>query len=412
MSKQPTAFFDNERVSHQALVTGQREATLERIARQGEASVLLVQDTTDFDFKQHPAAEGMGPLDNEYTWGFKAHSTLAVSVKGVPLGLFEQEIWARDPETTGKRHQRHDLPIEDKESYKWIKALPQMPLDARLEQVIAVADREADIYEFLNEALGYNVEFIVRARHDRKLATEDQKLFAHVRQMPLAAQYMLELPRRPGREAREAQVELRYATVTIQAPQRAQTEQQTITLQVIEVYEPHPPAGQEALHWVLLTSLPVASLEQAQQIIQWYCYRWLIERFHYVLKSGCRIEERQLREEKRLERLLGVFNYVAWRLLWLTYQAREEPEASCLAALEPEEWQALYAHTHRTTEIPSTPPTLHEAVRWIAKLGGFLGRKGDGDPGVKVLWRGWQRLQDIVTTWTLTHPPPQDVGNA
>ncbi len=158
--------------------------------------------------------------------------------------------------------------------------------------------------------------------------------------------------------------------------------------------------------------MPVETLEQAQQIAQWYSYRWLIERFHYVLKSGCRLEERQLRTQKRLERLLAVFNHVAWRLLWLTYQARVTPDTDCLIALEMDEWQALYATIHQTTDIPTTPPTLHEAVRWIAQLGGFLGRKGDGDPGVKVLWRGWTRLQDIVATWRLLHPPPKDTGNA
>lgn len=106
--------------------------------------------------------------------------------------------------------------------------------------------------------------------------------------------------------------------------------------------------------------------------MDWYGYRWLVERFHYVLKSGCKLEERQLKTQACLERLLAVFNIVAWRLLWLTYQACQTPEASCLVALSEEEWQALYAHHHHTTQLPATPPTLLEVTRWIAKLGGFF----------------------------------------
>jgi hypothetical protein len=159
-----------------------------------------------------------------------------------------------------------------------------------------------------------------------------------------------------------------------------------------------------------LTNRPVNTFEEAQQCVRWYGLRWLVERYHFVLKSGCCIEARQLETNERLERCLGVYAIVAWRLLWLTYQARQTPHAPCTVALETYEWQALYCYIHRTSTPPAEPPSLHQVVRWIAQLGGFLGRKGDGEPGVKVLWRGWQRLHDIAETWRLSHPPP-DVGN-
>ena len=137
-----------------------------------------------------------------------------------------------------------------------------------------------------------------------------------------------------------------------------------------------------------------------------------MERFHYVLKSGCKLEERQLPEVQRRQRRLGVYRRLAWKLLWLTYQARQTPTAPCTVILQPVAWQALYAFTHRTARLPNTPPTLQQAGRWIGQLGGFLGRKGDGEPGVKVLWRGWTRLHDIAATWAITHPSPsKDVGN-
>lgn len=415
-------FLDNERVSHAALVAGQRQITSERIhqrAAQGDTVVLCVQDTTDFNFNHHPATSGLGPLANQHMSGFLAHTNLAVSAQGVPLGLLEQEVWVRNAAETGKSKQRHQRRFEEKESYKWVKGLPcvmsppeQETSLAQLDiQWVTVCDREAHIYEFLDEVQQQEQAFIVRASRGRSFTPDGQDLFDAIKPMPVQQVDRLTLPRHPQRQEREAQVELRYGQVTLRRPRRAKTPSETITVHVVEVLEPNPPPGERAVHWVLLTSLPVENLADAQAIVHWYSYRWLVERFHYVLKSGCRLEERQLREQKRLERLLGVFNMIAWQLLWLTYQARQTPQTSCLEALEPHEWHALYAHTHQTIEIPATPPTLGEAVQWIAQLGGFLGRKGDGEPGVKVLWRGLTRLRDISATWLLFHPPPKDSGN-
>jgi len=404
-------FMANERVEPEELIAGQQMASVEGLQEQGGKRVLLMQDTTSFDFSHHPKTTGMGPLENQYMSGFLAHSTLSVSEEGVPLGLWEQQVWVREADEVGKRHQRHKRPFEEKESYKWVEGLPDKLELAGVEQAISICDREAHIYEFLDRAIRQGVDFIVRASRGRSTTKEGEKLFQAVSKWSPRHQYTLELKRRPDRPAREAKIELRWGTLTLKAPRRSQAQHQTLTMQVVEVIEPNPPDGKTPVHWLLLTSLPIENLAQAQEIVRWYSYRWLIERFHYVLKSGCKIEDRQLRTQKRLRRLLAVFNLVAWRLLWLTYQSRKTPLASCLIALTPVEWQALYARHHRTTQLPDTPPSLVDATRWIAQLGGFLGRKGDGDPGVKVLWRGWVRLQDIVETWLLFQSPSQDVGN-
>lgn len=410
LPKPPTVFWGNKRVTHEAIIEGQRQATLERI--HGEKLVLFMQDTTSFDFSHHPAASGMGMLDHENCGGFLAHSTLAVSSSGVPLGLMEQQMWVRPEEETGKRHQRHTTPFAEKESYKWVIGLPEQGA-LELPRWVTVGDREAHIYEFLDVVLEQGGDFIVRASQGRSFTEEGDDLFAHITQQTPQQLYSLSLKRRPDREARLAQVELRFGSVTLKRPKRADTQRATLTLQIVDVFEPDPPAGEEAVHWLVLTSLATPTVEQAQQIVTWYTYRWLIERFHYVLKSGCKLEERQLREEKRLERLLAVYSLVAWKLLWLTYLARQTPDVPCTVSLQPFEWQALYAFIHRTQRLPTAPPTLHQAVRWIAQLGGFLGRKGDGEPGVKVLWRGWTRFQDIIDTWSITHlSPSKDVGNA
>ena len=403
-------FYDNKRVSREDIVAGQRAACMARLREQPAERVLLVQDTTSFDFKHHPETSGMGPLENKATWGFMAHSTLMVSEAGVPLGMWEQQVWVRDEETVGKREQRHERAFETKESYKWVLGLPDLSALKQVTQVITVCDREAHIYKFIDKATTQGADFIVRASRGRSFTQAGKDIFAEVAEWPVQKSYSLALPRRPQRPARDAQVELRFGTLTLPAPRRAQATHATLTVQLVEVIEPNPPPDQEAVHWLLLTSLPVLTLAQAQQIVTWYTYRWLIERFHYVLKSGCKLEMRQLQSQARLERLLAVCNLVAWRLLWLTYQARLTPNLGC--ALTTDEWQALYAYHHRSTRLPSTPPTLQQATRWIAQLGGFLGRKSDGEPGVKVLWRGWMRLQDITDTWLLLHPPPKNVGNA
>jgi hypothetical protein len=150
----------------------------------------------------------------------------------------------------------------------------------------------------------------------------------------------------------------------------------------------HVPEDEQPIEWLLLTTIPVTNMSEAVQKIEWYRERWKIERFHYTLKSGCRIEYLQLETSERLINAITLYSIIAWRLTWLTYQARVTPNLSCQIILETHEWQSLCCVVNQTKTPQSQPPTLHEAVRLIAKLGGFLGRKHDGEPGVKVLWRG------------------------
>lgn len=192
------------------------------------------------------------------------------------------------------------------------------PSHGQQARIYCRCDAEAPIYEFLHEMVEQSLAFIVRAADARGFIEEGQALFAAIAQQPIQHRFTLSLKRRPDREARDAELELRFSPISLKRPQRATVKRETLTMFVVDVFEPHPPAGQEAVHWVLLTSLPVQLVEQAQQIVLWYTYRWLVARFHYVLKSGCKVEKSQLRQEARLERLLAVYSLVAWRLLWLT----------------------------------------------------------------------------------------------
>ncbi len=174
-----------------------------------------------------------------------------------------------------------------------------------------------------------------------------------------------------------------------------------LPLQAVLVEEVDPPPGVQPLRWLLLTTLPVASLEEAARVVRWYTYRWRIERYHFVLKSGCRLEELQLETAARLRRALALYALVAARLLHLTYRARQEPEVACEPSVSREEWEVLWRRFNPGEPLPAEPPSLRQAVRWIARLGGFLDRKGDGEPGAKVLWRGLRKLRDMVTGFRL-----------
>lgn len=407
-------FVNNEHVTHEGIIERERQSTVQRVEAESGEILLAVQDTTSFNFAGRSAVSGLGVLDDNQTPGFFAHTTLAVSEQGVPLGLLGQQVWSRPPNYHGVPNAHQSKPITDKESFKWLKSLHQLP--ALTKRVVTVCDREADIYELFQDSHSRDIDFVVRAVRNRRL--EDAPLLRdQLGELSPVAQYTLAVQRQRNQAERQAIVELRYTTVTLLPPKNRRKPTEVIpleplTVQVVEVREVNPPAEvTDPVHWILLTTLPVNDLDAAYLIVRFYTYRWLVERFHYVLKSGgCQFEDSQLRTVDALHRLLGVCSRVAWRLLWLTYQARQTPAAPCTVALSDPEWQALTAFTSKSQTPASAPPSLHQAIRAIAQLGGFIGRKSDGAPGVKTLWRGWQRLQDIVATWLLFHPP-HDVGN-
>lgn len=205
------------------------------------------------------------------------------------------------------------------------------------------------------------------------------------------------------RQERQATVSVRFCTVTLRPPWRPQQKKlPPVTLTAILVREENPPADiKEPIEWLLLTNTTVTDFDQAVQVIEWYCCRWQIEIFHKIIKSGCRVEDCRLQTATRLKNYIALMCVVAWRLQWLTYINRTDPLSPCTTVLTTIEWQALYMRIHKTSVLPKTTPSTHQAIRWIAQLGGFLGRKSDGEPGIVVIWRGWKRLQDLAATWAL-----------
>jgi hypothetical protein len=403
-------FFANKQVKAETIIAAQKAGTIERIKAGQHQRILAIQDTTEFNLNGHAQTEGLGLLSNAKSSGFLAHNTLAVSEGGVPLGLLAQQVWVRDEAQVGKRAKRHQLPIEQKESYKWLKGLDDscqaMPKEV---EIIEVSDRESDLFEYFAHPRPDQVELLVRANHDRLLVDETRKLKATLQTSPVRGKIEVEVSKTPNQAARTAICQVSFKKVKLKPPKKKPSLPsglEPIVVWAVLVREMSPPDGQKALQWLLLTTLPVPDFETACQMVDFYTKRWLVERFHFVLKSGCILEDRQLRHFDRLHRFLALANWVAWRLLWLTYVARDQPHLPCTVAFEALEWQSLYCFVHKTSLLPAQTPSLSQATLWLAKLGGFLARKSDGFPGVKVLWRGWRRLIDIVQARLLFHPPP------
>lgn len=359
-------FWDNLHISPEAIRAAHTDASRQRL--HSLSCVLAVQDTTELDLSHHPASTGLGPLSAPSHQGLHVHSTLAVSTDGVPLGLLDQQVWVRDPEQTGKRHSRRKRPTAEKESQRWLDA-QTASLAALPEQlsVITVADREADIFDLFAQERRAGAELLIRATHNRKVVHEQQYLWQALEAAPVQATRSLEVGRTPLREPRLAQLELRWLALGLQPPrhQVAQAQREPVSVVALLVSEVAAPAGTQALSWLLLTTLSVTDAARGWELVRYYSFRWLIERYHYVLKSGCRLEQLQLESGEQLERALASYSIVAWRLLWLTYQARVQPEQACTVALEQDEWQALTMALSKSGQPAEQAPSLRQAVRWI-----------------------------------------------
>lgn len=395
-------FLDHPKTTMQTLLQPHYQTTEKRVYK--ESIVLAVQDTTSLDYTSHGATTGLGPIGSWVTGpqGLNLHSTLAFSVQGTPLGFLDVQCWARDPLEFGKKARRHQVPIEEKESIKWLKsyrAVAAVQLRCPQTTFISVGDREADLYELFAEAIQQpnGPKLLIRAKHDRQLHHESARLWQRLQNQPIAGTQILALPRQGSRPARTACLGIRYAAVTLLAP-TGHKGSPAIPVWAVYAQEQDTPPGVKPLEWLLLTTLPVTSVEGAVEKLAWYSRRWGIEVLHRTLKSGCRIEQRQLGQATRLEACLAIDLVVAWRIYYLNKLGRDHPDAPCTLYFEEAEWKALMTFTTKTP-CPGKPPSLREAIHRVAGLGGFLGRKGDGEPGTQTLWLGLQRLDDITAMW-------------
>jgi len=418
--------FDNENASLERILAPHAEATRARLARQ--RTVVLAQDTTEVDLtRPERQVRGAGPLGGGPRQGMFLHVMHAFCENGTPLGTLSATPWARPDGGAGgalTRRRARTLPIERKESYRWLETLRQAQAEARrcpATHVICVGDSEADIYEVLAEAQAgpENADWIVRAGRDRVVDPDGDETKRRVREW-VAAQPVLfthtihvrgrkaklacyKRPRNQPRQSRNATIEVRAAAgVVLQVPRRPGGRPSPVAVNVVLAREKCPPPDDEPVQWLLLTGLPVDTPDGVRDVIGFYCLRWMIEVFFRVLKSGCRVEERRFERIERFQSCLAVYLIVAWRTLYVCRLGRTCPEIDCEAIFDPTEWKAVWTVARRAP-LPSTPPSLGQMTRLVAELGGYVPRK-NSPPGPQTIWLGLQRTHDFAHAWRTFGP--------
>jgi len=399
-------FIGNDEVTAGAITDITRDVTLKNITAAKPSVLLIPQDTSSLNYTNLKATDGLGNIgSNNKSFGIEVHSAIAISEAGEVFGLLSQKLWTRPLENYGKSDDtRTKLPIEEKESYKWLETLEKTSaLIPEETKAIHICDREGDIYELFCKAERDGVKYLCRRFQNRSVVEEATrvKLDDFVKALPKCGRITVNVPRdsHTNRKARTAEIEIAYGKCTIEKSSKQKGNKdlpESIEVYVVSAIETNPPQGQEKIFWQLITNEPTESLEDAVTRIQWYTQRWKIETFYRTLKSGCKVEELQSEIAIKLMKLVAIYSIIALEIMQLSYVARTHPEESCELCFTEEEWKILYRVSNKTKKIPGKPPTIYEAVVMIAKLGGFLARKSDGFPGVTVMWRGLTSFYTII----------------
>jgi hypothetical protein len=381
-------FLANPEVTWDGIMAPHWARTVERMRAQ--KVVLCIQDTTELDFNGQEIA-GLGPLNYEARRGMYVHPTYAVSPEREPLGLLDGWMWARElRDADGQR------PPSVKESERWVEGyerVAELALQLPDTRLVYLADREADIAAMMRQAyaLGTPADWLVRAKHDRCLAGgEGKRLWSETTaEVPLGEISFL-MEGRGKQKARQVRQQVWAKRVSLRDGRRGKIEATCIVAREVAA-----PAGIKPVEWRLLTNRHVGTLADACQMIDWYRARWEIEIFFNVLKNGCEVEALQLSAVDRLERALALFMVVAWRIAYLMRKGRTCPDLDAALFLDPDEIQAAYVLNKKR---PPPVPGINEVLRMIARVGGFLARKHDGEPGVKTIWRGLHDVQVSAQT--------------
>lgn len=407
-------FFQNGKVSEKEILTPHFKNTASRCKKQ--KYILIAQDTSVITLSHHPKTKGLGsigghPNPKSPVKGLYMHSALAMTPQGMPLGLLSNSFWSREKvRDKSKKRIDHLIHTEDKESFKWINALEETneALNGDV-KAITICDRECDIFDFYLSAIDLGTDVVVRLHGDRQVGTrkdpirllkklEDTEGYNKIIKIKVPIESKGDKDNSKATKYREAELEIKSTPITL-TPSRKQTQvvKEQLNLYAVEAKEINPPEDLEVAHWVLITTLEIDSFEESLMIVKCYSMRWKIENYFRVLKSGCTIEDCRLGDATRMINYIALSSVIAWRIFWMTFISRTNPKESCEVALTKSEWQALYCYYKEKPEVPKKPPSIKEATVWIARLGGFLARENDGNPGPTYLWRGWSRLQDMAS---------------
>ena len=390
--------LDNERCDWREIIEAHGRCAVQRMA--GLAVVLCLHDTTELNFNGQ-TIQGLGPLSFEAQRGMYLHPTYAVSTDREPLGVLDAWMWAREPrDANGQR----GGPCE---STRWIESyerLAERAVDLPETRLVQVGDRESDILALMHRAasLGWPVDLLVRSQHNRRLPN-GARLWDEVQASESLGEIEFTVGARAGRRARVVRQELRLKRVVVDRDATG-----AIEMTCLMASEVGAPSGNKPVCWRLLTNRQALTLEQARELIEWYRARWEIEMFFHVLKTGCRVEALQLASLPKIERALTLFMVVSWRIARLMRLGRTCPDLPASLMFDPDEIKAAYVLTNKPP--PNAPPSLNDMVRRVAMLGGFLARKGDGEPGVKTIWIGLQRIMDFAAGVRFMRDPANGVS--
>jgi hypothetical protein len=403
-------FFSNDQVSEDQIMAGHFQATRGRLAQAGQR-ILMLHDTCEFSFQRdkdskigllgRPACgKGKdGRIKFITVRGILMHSSLAITLDGLPLGLAAIKFWTRKQfkgcNALKKKINPTRVPIAEKESIRWLENLRQSTaLTSHPRDCVHIGDRESDIFELfcLADELGTN--FLVRTCVDRLAQDGGCTVAAEMKKAPVKGRHCVQARNKLG-ESYEAELDIKFEQLQVLPPIGKWKDYSDLTLTVIHALERGTPRGRDKIAWKLITNLPVKSLKSAIEKLNWYALRWKIEVFHKILKSGCRAEESKLRSSERLVNLISIFCIIGWRIFWLTMLHRAEPDLPPVIALDSTEIYLLDALIKTKPEKSQTKPTVSDYIIKIARLGGYLNRASDPPPGNLVMWRGLSKLNDI-----------------
>lgn len=407
-------FFNNPAVTPEQILKPHREATKRRL--RDHPVVLIVQDTTELDFTKHPPKDAQC-LNTAERFGLYEHVQLAVTPDKLCLGVMEAELFDRAPETLGKTAERNSLPIEQKESFRWLqgyRSACKLKAECPETQIVSIADREADIYDIFVEAQqqqsGPRADFIIRAKLDR--STPERNLAAgpavfckvrdEVAQSELRATRTIDLSQTPQRAARQACLAIRGITVPVKPPHE-RSHLPSVTYNVVLVEEVGGPGDDTDVSWLLITRLPIETIEQVFKIIDYYVARWTVEVYFRTLKTGCRVEDIQLETTHRLKNCLAFYKIIAWRVLHLTYLNRTCPTLPCTAVFDDSEWKSVWRVVAQKP-LPKSPPTLSQLMKLLTQLGGYNNRATEAPAGPQPIWVGLRRMTDFAIAWIAFGP--------
>lgn len=412
-------FFNNENVLPSMILAGHRYASMERV--RSESVVLLVQDSTDIHFESEVGKLTSSTIKRTKSDNYHLHVNVAFTPQRSNLGVIDYRFWHRTPSKSTKRKKHNQqIPTSEKESYRWFqgyKMACKMQQQCPQTTIISMADREGALHEIFVEAAELSedrrAEFIIRAKGNRKLDTIDDDevdlLWDAMLSTAPCGLYTTTLPATAYREAREARMQVAIREVQlggVEGPGRVSASAPVYAVYVREISREK---DIEPVNWLLFTSLPVETFEQAQTIIGWYKARWEIEMYFRTLKQGCQTQQLQLETDHRLENAIAMYLIMAWHVHALTMVARDTPETLCTIMLTEREWKTIYVLKKKASP-PSEPPSIKEMIRMLAQLGGFLGRKGDGEPGLKSIWRGYKKLTTILNSMDTMFEFQRDLG--